>query len=80
MEIPEGLSFEEAAALPVNYLTAYHMLFNVGSLRAGHRVLIHMAAGGVGTGSTGFMSGVLTCIVAVRSSGVREQRMKTDHD
>jgi NADPH:quinone reductase-like Zn-dependent oxidoreductase len=42
------MTFEEAAALPVNYLTAYHMLFHVGALRAGESVLVHMAAGGVG--------------------------------
>ena len=48
-EMPESMSFEEGAALPVNYLTAYHMLFNVFRVRAGDRVLIHQAAGGVGT-------------------------------
>jgi NADPH:quinone reductase-like Zn-dependent oxidoreductase len=48
LEIPESMGFEEAAALPVNYLTAYHMLFRVANVRAGERVLVHMAAGGVG--------------------------------
>jgi NADPH:quinone reductase-like Zn-dependent oxidoreductase len=48
VEIPDAMSFEEAAALPVNYLTAYHMLFRVANLRSGERVLVHMAAGGVG--------------------------------
>lgn len=47
--IPEGKSFEEAAAIPVNYLTAYHMLFDVFRVRSGDSVLVHMAAGGVGT-------------------------------
>lgn len=47
--LPEGMSFEEGAALPVNYLTAYHLLFAVRRLRPGDHVLIHMAAGGVGT-------------------------------
>ncbi|WP_432021243.1 synaptic vesicle VAT-1 family membrane protein [Streptomyces sp. 1222.5] len=46
--MPSGMSFEAAAALPVNYLTAHHMLFRVGQLRQGDRVLVHMAAGGVG--------------------------------
>jgi NADPH:quinone reductase-like Zn-dependent oxidoreductase len=46
--LPEVLSFDQGAALPVNYLTAYHMLFHVASLRPGDSVLIHMAAGGVG--------------------------------
>jgi NADPH:quinone reductase-like Zn-dependent oxidoreductase len=46
--IPEEMSFEQAAALPVNYLTAYHLLFRVTCVRPGERVLVHMAAGGVG--------------------------------
>jgi len=49
LPIPDPMSFEEAAALPVNYLTAYHMLFRVACVRPGERVLVHMAAGGVGT-------------------------------
>ena len=47
--MPDSMSFEEGAALPVNYLTAYHMLFEVRRIRPGDRVLVHMAAGGVGT-------------------------------
>jgi NADPH:quinone reductase-like Zn-dependent oxidoreductase len=46
--MPEGMTFEEGAALPVNYLTAYHALFRVAALRPGETVLVHMAAGGVG--------------------------------
>jgi synaptic vesicle membrane protein VAT-1 len=48
VELPDEAGFEEAAALPVNYLTAYHMLFRVAGVRPGERVLVHMAAGGVG--------------------------------
>ncbi len=47
--IPETMSFEAAAAIPVTYLTAYHMLFRVARIRGGEHVLVHMAAGGVGT-------------------------------
>jgi len=46
--LPEGTTYEAAAALPVNYLTAYHMLIHVAAIRPGEQVLIHMAAGGVG--------------------------------
>lgn len=48
VELPDELGFEAAAAIPVNYLTAFHLLFRVANVRAGHRVLVHMAAGGVG--------------------------------
>jgi NADPH:quinone reductase-like Zn-dependent oxidoreductase len=48
-EMPESLSFEEGAALPVNYLTAWHVLFEVCRIRPGDHLLVHMAAGGVGT-------------------------------
>lgn len=46
--MPEAMTFEEAAALLVNYVTAYMILFDFGNLRPGHSVLVHMAAGGVG--------------------------------
>ena len=48
LPMPDDLGFVDGAALPVNYLTAYHMLFRVAQLRPGARVLVHMAAGGVG--------------------------------
>ena len=46
--LPNNVALETAAAVPVNYITAYHMLEHVGRLRPGGRVLVHMAAGGVG--------------------------------
>ncbi len=48
-KMPEAMSFEEGAAIPVAYLTAHHILHNVHRTRPGDRVLVHMAAGGVGT-------------------------------
>lgn len=47
-EKPASLSFAEAAAVPVNYLTAYALLVAMGGLRTGESVLIHNAGGGVG--------------------------------
>jgi NADPH:quinone reductase-like Zn-dependent oxidoreductase len=52
LPLPERLSFEQGAAFPVNYGTAYAALIIMGSLRAGDRVLIHAAAGGVGIAAT----------------------------
>jgi synaptic vesicle membrane protein VAT-1 len=46
--IPENMTFEQAAALPVVYLTAYNMMVFTGAMRPGMRVLLHSAAGGVG--------------------------------
>lgn len=46
--IPDHLSFEEAASLPIIYGTAYHALVNVAALQKGETVLIHAGAGGVG--------------------------------
>ena len=46
--IPDSLDFERAAAIPVNYLTAYKLLFVMGGLKKGESVLIHNAGGGVG--------------------------------
>jgi len=42
------MSYIEGATLPVNYLTAWFCLFNMGNLRPGERVLIHGGTGGVG--------------------------------
>ncbi|MEA2347076.1 MAG: hypothetical protein QOG62_863 [Thermoleophilaceae bacterium] len=50
--LPGDWSFEEGAAFPVNYATAYAGLCRYGSLQAGERVLLHAAAGGVGIAAT----------------------------
>ena len=46
--VPKGMNAENAAALPVAFLTAYYGLHRLARLRGGERVLIHAAAGGVG--------------------------------
>ncbi len=48
LPLPGTMSYEEGAAIPVNYLTAYQMLLQMGSLKRAERVLVHSAAGGVG--------------------------------
>jgi len=45
---PQNLSFEEAATIPIAFLTAYYSLCHLGHMRQGERVLVHAATGGVG--------------------------------
>lgn len=47
--VPEGIDLSHAAALTVNYLTAYHMLHSMAGIKKGQTVLVYAAAGGVGT-------------------------------
>ncbi|MCG3088258.1 NAD(P)H-quinone oxidoreductase [Sporosarcina cyprini] len=49
MVIPEQLTYEEGAAIPEVFLTAYQTLFWIGQLRANENVLIHAGGSGVGT-------------------------------
>lgn len=48
-KIPENISFEEAACVPLAGLTAWQCLFDFGNIQKGDKVLIHAGAGGVGT-------------------------------
>ena len=50
--LPESLSFEQGAAIPVNYGTAYAGMVIMGGIKAGERALVHAAAGGVGIAAT----------------------------
>ena len=49
MPVPEGMSYEQAAALPEAYQTAYLNMFMLGKLKRGESVLVHAGASGVGT-------------------------------
>ncbi|MFD0048498.1 NADP-dependent oxidoreductase [Actinomycetes bacterium NPDC127524] len=48
-KIPDNVSFEEAASIPLAGLTAYQALFDFGEVKEGDKVLIHAGAGGVGS-------------------------------
>ena len=52
LALPDELTFEQGAAIPVNYGTAWMGLLRFGGLKAGERVLIQAAAGGVGIAAT----------------------------
>ncbi|WP_326638683.1 SDR family NAD(P)-dependent oxidoreductase [Streptosporangium sp. NBC_01755] len=47
-KIPDGVSFEQAATIPVTFLTAYYGLMDLAGLREGERLLVHAGTGGVG--------------------------------
>ncbi|MCC7426324.1 MAG: zinc-binding dehydrogenase [Alphaproteobacteria bacterium] len=49
IRLPDAVSFEDAASLPVAYGTAHRMMITIGQVKAGERVLILGASGGVGT-------------------------------
>ncbi|MFC7535579.1 type I polyketide synthase [Actinoplanes sp. GCM10030250] len=82
--IPAGLTFAEAAALPVAFLTAYYALADVAGVRDGESVLVHAAAGGVGTAAVAlarhwglevFGTASEPKWPAVRAAGVRRDRI-----
>jgi NADPH2:quinone reductase len=66
--LPDSVSYDEGAALPMNYLTALFTLKERGGLRPGETVLVHGAAGGVGTASIQVAKGLGARVIAVASS------------
>jgi NADPH:quinone reductase-like Zn-dependent oxidoreductase len=58
LPLPDALGFEQGAAFPVNYATAYAALVIMGGLKSGERLLIHAAAGGVGIAATQIAKGI----------------------
>ncbi len=71
--IPERLSFEEAAAVPVNYATAWAALMTYGNLQIGERVLIHSAGGGVGIAATQLATYQRAEVYGTASAGKHER-------
>jgi NADPH2:quinone reductase len=70
--LPQSLDFAQGAALILNYHTAYFALKLRGRLREGERVLVHGAAGGVGTAALQVAKGLGATTVAVVSSDEKE--------
>lgn len=70
---PAGLSFGEAACLPVAWLTAYRMLFTQARVRPGDRVLVQGAGGGVATAAIALAHAAGATVYATsRSAGKRQ--------
>jgi NADPH:quinone reductase-like Zn-dependent oxidoreductase len=72
LPLPDRLSFEQGAAFPVNYGTAYAALILMGGLREGDRVLIQGAGGGVGISATQIARNVGAEIFGTASPGKHE--------
>jgi NADPH:quinone reductase len=72
-KLPDELDFAEGAALILNYHTAYFALKLRGRLREGEKVLVHGAAGGVGTASLQVATALGASTVAVVSSEEKER-------
>jgi NADPH:quinone reductase len=74
--LPDNLSFEQGAAIPMNYLTAQFALKERGGIREGETVLVHGAAGGVGTASLQVAKGYGARTIAVVSTDEKAEVAK----
>ena len=74
--MPAGVSFEEAAALPVAYGTAHRMMITHNTVKKGDRVLILGASGGVGTGCVILARHLGAEVIACTSSQEKVQKLK----
>src|SRR5436853_2925788 len=74
--MPAGVSFEAAAALPVAYGTAHRMLITHGTVKAGDRVLVLGASGGVGTGCVILAKHLGAQVIACTSSSDKMRKLK----
>lgn len=74
--IPEGVTFEQAAALPVAYGTAHRMLITHNTIRAGDKVLILGASGGVGTACVVLAKHLGAEVIACAGSDVKGEALK----
>ncbi|HKZ74020.1 MAG TPA: zinc-binding dehydrogenase [Steroidobacteraceae bacterium] len=76
LEIPAGVSFEAAASLPLAYGTAYRMMITRGCVRAGERVLVLGASGGVGLACVLIAKMIGAEVIACASSEPKLQRLR----
>ena len=76
IRIPDGVSYEEAASLPVAYGTAHRMLITHKTVKAGDKVLVLGASGGVGTGCVILAKMLGAVVIACASSADKIRRLK----
>jgi alcohol dehydrogenase len=76
IHMPDAVTFEQAASLPIAYGTAYRMMITRGHVRAGELVLILGASGGVGTGCVQIAKNLKARVIACASSESKLERLK----
>lgn len=76
LPIPEGLSFEQAAAIPEAFLTAQEALFTLGRVAPGDAVLVHAAAGGVGSAAVQLAHEHGARVIATAGSDEKLERVR----
>jgi NADPH:quinone reductase-like Zn-dependent oxidoreductase len=78
--LPDRLSFEQGAAIPVNYATAWAGLVGYGVLQRGERVLVHSAGGGVGIAATQIAKRVGAEVFGTASPGKHQRILELGVD
>jgi len=76
LRIPPGMSFEDAAAVPEAFLTAYDALFLRGALSPGEPVLLHAAGSGVGTAAAAIATVAGARVIALSRSPEKRRRLE----
>jgi acyl transferase domain-containing protein/NADPH:quinone reductase-like Zn-dependent oxidoreductase/acyl carrier protein len=74
--LPEAISLEQAATIPSAFATAHYALNHMGRMRAGERVLIHVATGGVGTAAVQLAQAAGAEIFATAGSPAKRRLLK----
>ena len=73
---PKGLDFAQAAALPVAYMTALYGLYRLGNLQFGQTILIHAAAGGLGSAATQLALAHGARVYATAGTDAKRERLR----
>ena len=71
LPIPDGFSWEEAAALPETFFTVWHNVFERGGLRPGEVLLVHGGSGGIGTTAIQLAYALGSAVIATAGSAAK---------
>lgn len=77
LALPPGISFEQAAAYPLVFLTAWHMLVTRAGLKAGESVLVHAAGSGIGHAAIQIASYLKATVYATAGSDEKAEKAKS---